>query len=30
MNEKLNFACDYAKGAHPDILQKMMETNRLL
>lgn len=26
MNEKLNFACDYAKGAHPDILQKMMET----
>jgi threonine aldolase len=29
MNEKLNFACDYAKGAHPDILQKMVETNMI-
>ena len=27
MNEKLSFACDYAKGAHPDILRRMMETN---
>lgn len=27
MNGKLSFACDYAKGAHPDILQRMMETN---
>lgn len=27
MNEKLSFACDYAKGAHPEILQRMMETN---
>ena len=29
MNEKLSFACDYAKGAHPDILQRMMETNMM-
>ena len=27
MNEKLSFACDYAKGAHPNILRRMMETN---
>lgn len=27
MIEKLSFACDYAKGAHPAILQRMMETN---
>ena len=27
MNEKLSFACDYAKGAHPNIMQRMMETN---
>ena len=30
MNEKLSFACDYAKGAHPDILRKMMETNMII
>ncbi|WP_417028570.1 threonine aldolase family protein [Baileyella intestinalis] len=29
MNEKLSFACDYAKGAHPDILQRMMRTNMI-
>lgn len=29
MNEKLSFACDYAKGAHPGILQRMVETNML-
>ena len=29
MNEKLSFACDYAKGAHPDILRRMMETNMI-
>ena len=23
MNEKLSFACDYAKGAHPGILRRM-------
>lgn len=27
MNEKLSFACDYAKGAHPNIMRRMMETN---
>ncbi len=27
MNTKLSFACDYAKGAHPAILQRMVETN---
>ena len=27
MIEKLSFACDYAKGAYPAILQRMMETN---
>ncbi|BEU88796.1 beta-eliminating lyase-related protein [Selenomonas sp. TAMA-11512] len=27
MKEKLHFACDYARGAHPDILQRMLETN---
>ena len=29
MNEKLSFACDYAKGAHPDILQRMVQTNMM-
>ena len=29
MNEKLSFASDYAKGAHPDILQRMVETNMM-
>ena len=29
MNEKLSFACDYAKGARPDILRRMMETNMM-
>ena len=29
MNEKLSFACDYAKGAHPDILQRMIQTNMM-
>ena len=27
MSEKLNFACDYARGAYPDILRRMTETN---
>lgn len=26
-NEKLSFACDYLKGAHPNILKKLVETN---
>ena len=29
MNEKLSFTCDYAKGAHPAILRRMMETNMM-
>ena len=29
MSEKLNFACDYAKGAHPAIMRQMMDTNML-
>ena len=29
MIEKLSFACDYAKGAHPAILQRMLETNMM-
>ena len=29
MGEKLNFACDYAKGAHPAIMRQMMDTNML-
>ena len=29
MNEKLSFACDYAKGAHPDILQRIIQTNMM-
>ena len=29
MNKKLSFACDYAKGAHPDILQRIIQTNRM-
>ena len=28
-SEKINFACDYSKGAHPNILQRMMATNML-
>ncbi len=27
MSEKLSFACDYARGAYPDILRRMTETN---
>ena len=27
MNKKLSFACDYAKGAHPAIIRRMVETN---
>ena len=27
MNEKLSFACDYARGAHPDVLKRITETN---
>ena len=27
MNERLNFACDYNQGAHPAILQRMLENN---
>ena len=27
MNEKLSFACDYEKGAHPNILARLVETN---
>ena len=27
MNEKLSFASDYEKGAHPNILARMVETN---
>ena len=29
MNEKLSFACDYEKGAHPNIMARMVETNEL-
>ncbi|MCR4655255.1 MAG: low specificity L-threonine aldolase [Lachnospiraceae bacterium] len=29
MNEKLNFGSDYTKGAHPNIMQRMMETNMM-
>ena len=29
MNEKLNFASDYTKGAHPAIMQRMVETNMM-
>lgn len=28
-NRKLSFACDYMKGAHPDILQRIVETNMM-
>lgn len=28
-NEKLSFACDYLKGAHPNIISKLVETNML-
>ncbi len=27
MNEKLSFACDYEKGAHPKIMARRVETN---
>ncbi len=29
MNIKLNFASDYTKGAHPNILQRLVDTNML-
>ncbi len=29
MNKKLSFACDYAKGAHPGILKRLVETNMM-
>ncbi len=29
MSEKLNFACDYTRGAHPNIIEKLTETNLL-
>ena len=29
MNEKLSFACDYAKGAHPNIIKRLAETNMM-
>ena len=29
MNEKLNFGSDYTKGAHPAIMQRMLETNMM-
>lgn len=29
MHEKLSFACDYARGAHPAILRRMTETNMI-
>ena len=29
MNEKLSFACDYAKGAHPNIMKRLAETNMM-
>ena len=27
MNEKLNFSCDYSRGAYPAVLERMAETN---
>ncbi len=27
MTQRLFFACDYMEGAHPDIMQRFMETN---
>ena len=27
MTERLFFACDYMEGAHPAIMQRLMETN---
>ena len=27
MSKRLNFACDYNQGAHPAILQRMLENN---
>ena len=29
MNEKLSFTCDYAKGAHPNIMKRLAETNMM-
>lgn len=29
MDLKLNFACDYTRGAHPNILQRLIETNMM-
>lgn len=29
MMEKLSFACDYEKGAHPNILKRLVETNMM-
>lgn len=29
MDEKLSFACDYEKGAHPNILKRLVETNMM-
>ena len=29
MNGKLSFACDYAKGAHPNIMKRLAETNMM-
>ena len=29
MDQKMNFSCDYAKGAHPAILQRMVDTNMM-
>lgn len=28
-NKKLSFACDYMKGAHPNIIQRLAETNMM-
>ena len=29
MDKKLNFTCDYAKGAHPKIIKRLAETNMM-
>ena len=29
IDEKLSFACDYMKGAHPDIIRRLAETNMM-
>ena len=28
-NQKLDFSCDYLKGAHPEIMRRMVETNMM-